>query len=49
MLVLTIAHCPTGHKEARIMVGIKGIRGQYNPIHPLLHWIMDSKVIGVQC
>ena len=49
MPVLTISHHSAGHKVAQIVIGIKGIRDQYNPSHPHLHWIMDLKAIGVQC
>ena len=49
MLVWTINHHPAGHREAGILISIKGIKGQYDPSHPHLNWIVDSKAIGVQC
>ena len=44
MSALTINHHLTGHQEAGIVIGGKETQGWYDPSHPHLPQIMDSKV-----
>ena len=48
-MAYTLIHHPTDHQEARIMVRVDGIGGQFNLSHPHPCWIGDLKVIEVWC